>query len=198
MPSQGSHPSEALLAEDARLAGLLRRGRDGDRVAYHAFLTDLSVRLRRQMCASARGLGGADVEDLVQEILLSVHASRVTWDASRPVLPWIAAIARYRLADALRRRGRAGRLFDEMALLLETFDMSAANSTSEELVNSMSMIRAMDELSATERRAFTLVRLRGHSSAEAARLSGSTVAAVKVAVHRAARKLQALVAQGRL
>ncbi len=127
-----------------------------------------------------------------------MHASRATWDASRPVLPWIAAIARYRLADHLRRRGRAGRLTDEVSRIAETLGMSGPHRPSEEVINSISMTRAMDNLSETERRAFALVRLRGLSLKEAAVLSGSTVAAMKVAVHRAARKLQALVWEGRL
>jgi len=185
-------------ADDARLAGLMRRGREGERDAYHAFLTEVSARLRRQLRRRAGGLDEADIEDLVQDILLSIHASRATWDASKPVWPWIAAIARYRLVDHFRRRGRAGRLFDEASRIAETFPASGTNIPSEEVVNAMSMTRAMTILSGAERRAFTLVRLRGLSLAEAARFSGSTANAMKVAVHRAARKLQTLVKDGEL
>ena len=102
------------------------------------------------------------------------------------------------LVDLYRRRGRADRLLKEMAAIAETFSGSRANSSSEEVMNGMSMERALLELSEIERRAFTLVRLRGMSLDEAAGSSGSTVAAIKVAVHRAARKLQALVGKGRL
>jgi RNA polymerase sigma factor (sigma-70 family) len=191
-------PSDETIADDARLAGLLRRGRRAERSAYRVFLTELSGRLRWQMRARAGGLGEADIEDLVQEVLLSVHASRATWDETKPVLPWIAAIARYRLADHLRRRRRAGRLVEEASAVSETFSGSVANRTAEEVVNAMSMGRALKGLSETERRAFTLVRLKGLSLDEAAGSSGSTVSAIKVAVHRAARKLQALVGDGSL
>ncbi|MEC5325330.1 RNA polymerase sigma factor [Aurantimonas sp. A3-2-R12] len=102
------------------------------------------------------------------------------------------------LVDLYRRRGRAGRLLKEMAAIAETFSGSRANSPSEEVMNGMSMERALLGLSEIERRAFTLVRLRGMSLDEAAGSSSSTVAAIKVAVHRAARKLQALVGKGRL
>lgn len=189
---------EEMLADDARLADLLRRGRAGDRDAYRLFLTEIGARLRRQMRSRIAGLPEADLEDLVQEILLSIHASRATWDGARPVLPWIAAITRFRAADHFRRRGRRGKLSQEMAQMAETFSAGPTNRTSEEVIDAMSMDRALTELSATERRAFTLVRLRGLSLAEAARSSGSTVAAMKIAVHRAARKLQSLFEDGRL
>lgn len=197
MPTE-RRPNDATVADDRRLADLLRRGRRGDQGAYRAFLTELDRRLRRQMRARAPGLPEADVEDLVQEVLVSVHAARASWTETRPVLPWIAAIARYRLADLHRRRGRAGRLLKEMSSIAETFSGSRTNDNAEDVLNGISMERALSGLSETERRAFTLVRLRGISLDEAAGSSGSTVAAIKVAVHRAARKLQALVGEGRL
>ena len=45
-------------------------------------------------------------EDIVQDILLAVHLKRQTWDADAPFAPWLFAIARNKLIDALRRRGR--------------------------------------------------------------------------------------------
>lgn len=113
------------------------------------------------MRARARRPDDADVEDLVPEVLLSVHAPARPGMRRGRCYPWIAAIARYRPADNLRCRGRAGRLVDEVSRIAETFVMFGPNRPSEEVINSMSMTRAMDKLSETERRAFTLVRLRG-------------------------------------
>ena len=42
-------------------------------------------------------------EDIVQDILLAVHLKRHTWDANAPFAPWLFAIARNKLIDALRR-----------------------------------------------------------------------------------------------
>jgi RNA polymerase sigma-70 factor, ECF subfamily len=38
--------------------------------------------------------------------LLAIHLKRHTWDAAAPLGPWVRAIARNKLIDALRRRGR--------------------------------------------------------------------------------------------
>src|SRR5438045_93946 len=61
--------------------------------------------------AARRGLARAgqpldQSEDIVQDILLAVHLKRHTWDVSAPFAPWLFAIARNKLIDALRRRGR--------------------------------------------------------------------------------------------
>ena len=46
---------------------------------------------------------GVDPEDVVQETLLAIHLKRHTWRADGPVLPWVFAIARYKLIDHLRK-----------------------------------------------------------------------------------------------
>ena len=47
---------------------------------------------------------GFDAEDIVQEALLAIHLKRHTWQPDLPVLPWVYAIARHKLVDAVRRR----------------------------------------------------------------------------------------------
>lgn len=195
-PRRSARPDAGTLAEDARLAALLMRGRAGDQRAYHDFLKDLAPRLRRRV--RARGLPETEAEDLVQDILVSIHTSRATWDAAKPVLPWVAAITRYRIADHYRHRARSGRLSEEILRQAETGGGRAANNTSDEVMNGLAMQSALKDLTRTERQAFTLVRLRGFSMDEAAGWCGSTAGAVKVAVHRAARKLQAMIGEGRL
>jgi RNA polymerase sigma-70 factor (ECF subfamily) len=79
----------------------------GDEAAYRRFLAELAPVLR---ALARRGLARsrrseADSEDLVQETLLAIHLKRHTWDSSRPIGPWIRAIARNKLVDSLRRRG---------------------------------------------------------------------------------------------
>src|SRR6516162_1937521 len=80
----------------------------GDSAAYHRLLKAITPVLRS---AARRGLARAgqavdQAEDIVQDILLAVHLKRHTWDASAPFAPWLFAIARNKLIDALRRRGR--------------------------------------------------------------------------------------------
>jgi RNA polymerase sigma-70 factor (ECF subfamily) len=80
----------------------------GDSSAYHRLLRVIAPVLR---ATAQRGLARAgqptdSSEDIVQEILLAVHLKRHTWDPSAPFGPWLFAIARNKLIDALRRKGR--------------------------------------------------------------------------------------------
>ena len=88
--------------------GLMRSAISGDSAAYHRLLKAVTPVLR---AAARRGLARAgqpvdQSEDIVQDILLAVHLKRHTWDTNAPFAPWLFAIARNKLIDALRRRGR--------------------------------------------------------------------------------------------
>src|SRR5258705_2439 len=88
----------------------MRSAISGDSAAYHRLLKAVTPVLR---AAARRGLARAgqpvdQSEDVVQDILLAVHLKRHTWDANAPFAPWLFAIARNKLIDALRRRGRRG------------------------------------------------------------------------------------------
>ncbi|MCC5986224.1 MAG: RNA polymerase sigma factor [Pararhodobacter sp.] len=135
-------------------------------------------------------MGNADVEDMVQDILLSLHRARASWDPTRPFLPWLVTIARNRLADNARRYARRNALDLAVRDITETFCDVPTNGGAESVVNFLAVREAMNSLSPTERRAVELVRLREMSLVEAAEESGSTVAAMKVAVHRAMLKLR--------
>lgn len=172
------------------LEPLMTRAQAGDGAAYHALLSEVAVRMRRLVRRRAPWLSPEDTEDLVQDILLSLHQARGTWDPARPFLPWMVAIARARLADNARRYARRAAIDLAAADLAETFFDSATNITEATVVNMMSVRKAMDDLTPTERQAVELLRLREMSLAEAAAASGSTVAALKVAIHRAMRKMR--------
>ena len=87
---------------------LMRQAVAGNSVAYHRLLKAIAPVLR---ATAQRGLARAgqptdSSEDIVQEILLAVHLKRHTWDPTAPFGPWLFAIARNKLIDALRRKGR--------------------------------------------------------------------------------------------
>src|ERR1044072_7892575 len=89
----------------------MRSALAGDDAAYQRLLGAVAPVLR----ANARralvraGQPADQAEDIVQDILLAVHLKRHTWDVKAPFAPWLFAIARNKLIDALRRPGRAGR-----------------------------------------------------------------------------------------
>lgn len=189
-PRAGDKTEDAGKSRHAALDALMRAAQNGDSRAYHALLQEVADRMRRLVTARAPWLGQADIEDIVQDVLLSLHMARATWDPARPFMPWIAAIARNRLTDHARRYKRR-QAFDQAAGdLAEVFSTTPGQSHAEGVVNLISVRRAMSDLSPGERRAFAMVRLHEMSLAEAAKKGQTTVGAIKVAVHRASRKLK--------
>ncbi|MGH8701659.1 MAG: sigma-70 family RNA polymerase sigma factor [Burkholderiales bacterium] len=174
-------------ASEDRLRNLLVRGLAGDAPAYHACLKELSAHLRAFLQRRLTRLPD-EVEDLVQETLLAVHNQRHTYDAGQPLTAWVHAIARYKLVDLLRRR--AGRdalndpLDDELAVLAAS-ETEAADARRD-------LTRLFERLPERQRLPIVHVKLEGLSVAEAARITGMSVSAVKVGVHRGLKALAAL------
>jgi DNA-directed RNA polymerase specialized sigma24 family protein len=77
-------------------AAWMRAAMAGDEDAYRQLLVSMAPRLRAAAHSRCRSLGALEdeIEDLVQEVLLTIHLKRGTWDQSRPIGPWIAAITR--------------------------------------------------------------------------------------------------------
>ena len=88
---------------DQRFALLMRAAQAGDREAYARLLHELIPLLRRAVRRQRALLKPQDAEDLVQDILLSLHEARRSYDPTRPFLPWLMAIVRNRVADGARR-----------------------------------------------------------------------------------------------
>ena len=175
---------------DDLLRHLMRAAQDGDADAYHVLLTALTPRLRRVIRRRRAFLDPQDVEDLVQDVLLSVHAVRHTYDPARPFFPWLLAIVRNRLADAARRYGRQkGR---ELAVgdLDVTFADLGANKPDEGVGDEELLVEAIRQLPESQRQAIELLKLREMSLKEAAAHTGSSVSSLKVATHRAMASLR--------
>src|ERR1700749_83710 len=89
-------------------AEAMRAARRGDAAVYECLLGEIAEVLRRLIRGRLARLGWAahETEDLVQEILIGLHTKRHTWDTDRPFLPWLYAIARYKIADGARHLRR--------------------------------------------------------------------------------------------
>lgn len=180
------------MAEDGfetRLAPLWHAGTKGDEAAYRAALLLIAARLRSYFRPRMAGLPD-DVEDLVQETLLAIHLKRATHDPRLPVSNWLHAVARYRLTDVYRRRGRRG-----VPDSLDGIDVEAPPDAGG--VEASSARRDLGKLLCTlpdgQRKAIELVKLEGWSTEEAAQRMGITVTTLKVRVHRGLQRLMATV-----
>lgn len=181
---------------DEQLSRLMRAAQQGDAVAYTSLLEAIAPRVRRVIGARRHFAGEQAVEDLVQDVLLSVHAVRATYDPSRPFVPWLTAIIRNRMADGARRYARRAH---EIAVdnLDVTFADRSANETGTEYGDPEALLQAIRGLPHGQRQAVELMKLRGLSLQEAAEATGSSVAALKVATHRALASLRRALVKGR-
>lgn len=172
---------------------LMARAQNGDRDAYRRLLEEITPYLRAVIARRYRGL--ADREDAVQDILLTVHAIRHTYDPSRPFAPWLVGIANHRLIDRLRRQGRLQSRETALTPEHETFSADRANAY-EEAFDRRNLAVAIDQLPPAQRHAIRLLKIEEKSLKEAAAISGMTVASLKVAAHRALKSLRKVLGKG--
>jgi RNA polymerase sigma-70 factor (ECF subfamily) len=172
----------------------MARAQGGDREAYRRLLEEITPYLRS--LAAQRIPNRGDVEDAVQDALLTVHAVRHTYDPTRPFGPWLVAIANRRITDGLRRRGRAGSRETSLDGEHETFAAPEANYH-EAASDGRALRAAVESLPPGQREAIRLMKLNELSLKEAAAASGMSVAALKVATHRALKNLRKMLGRER-
>jgi RNA polymerase sigma-70 factor (ECF subfamily) len=166
-------------------------GLEGDPDAYARFLGE-TARCVRDYLSSPSATAGADalvderVEELTQDILLGVHAKRHTYLPEMPLLPWILAIARYRLIDALRSDARS----PETEPLDRRHAELAAEASEESAISSLEIEAVLAGLGERQREVLTLAKLSDMPLAQVARKMDMSLSAVKVTVHRAIRTLR--------
>lgn len=172
-----------MIADEASLAHLMAAAQKGDAASYRVLLAEVQLWLERYF---RRRVAPAQLDDLVQEVMVAVHAKRATWDPTRAFLPWLAAIARYRWIDHLRKVYRKAE--DELG----DHDL-AEDSEEEAVIARMSLERLFVHLPAKQCEVIELVKIDGLSIAEASARTGQSESLVKVNIHRGLKKLSALV-----
>lgn len=181
---------EARDARDLRWSALMAAAQAGDQAAY-ALLLGECLPLLRAICR-ARLRDPAEVEDAVQDTLLTVHRVRHTYDPDRAFRPWLSAIAERRALDRLRRYGRRG----ARETALDAAAELGAEGDAESRFAARQLRAAVAELPAAQRTALQLTKLEQLSLQEASARSGMSVAALKVATHRAIATLRRRLAGG--
>ncbi len=166
---------------------LMTRAQDGDGEAYRHLLEEVTPYLRS--LAARRHRDSSDVEDAVQDILLTIHAIRQTYDPTRPFGPWLVTIANRRLIDRLRRQGRRRSRETALTAEHETFAAAEANIDTE-ISDRRELETALKGLPSGQRQAIRLLKLEELSLKEAAAATGMSVTALKVATHRALKNLR--------
>ena len=167
----------------------MQRAQSGSEGAYAQLLQELSPIIGRMIRRQMAYASPSDREDLLQEVLMSLHAARATYDPARPFMPWLKTIVVNRTIDFVRRHKRhaTGLLTDEMAAGIAD-DSAPDIATRYDAVDALQ--KAIRNLPAAQRSAIELLKLREMSLREAAATSGMSVSALKASVHRAVRTLR--------
>jgi RNA polymerase sigma factor (sigma-70 family) len=173
----GTSPGNPQRAWDTLMAA----AQDGDAASYRQLLSELDVWLRRYY---SRRLPSSLIDDIVQDVLVAVHVKRHTYDPSRPLVAWLAAIARYKWIDAIRtlEAGATETLEDDVAV----------PPPQEQAASGWSLENLLNTLKPAQAEAIRLVKLEGHSVEEAAQATGQSTALVKVNIHRGLKRLAGL------
>jgi RNA polymerase sigma-70 factor (ECF subfamily) len=166
-------------------ARMMRAAIAGDEGAYRRLLEEIgrSVRAMARGAFSRARVGDADIEDVVQETLLAIHLKRHTWDSGQRLAPWVSAIARHKIIDAMRRRG-ARRVEP-----IEDFEAVLAAPETEDPHDISDAQRLMEKLQPRQRDIVRSISLEGQSIAATAVRLSMTEVAVRVALHRALKAL---------
>jgi RNA polymerase sigma-70 factor (ECF subfamily) len=169
-------------------SALMARAQVGDVAAYRRLLIGITPYLRAIASRAHRNPG--DTEDTVQDILLTLHTVRHTYDPSRPFKPWLAGIAQHRLIDRLRVLGRQAAREVALDLGHETFADPGPNNISG--LDHHALHVGLQSLPAGQLQAVTLLKLQELSLKEASKRTGLSIVALKVSTHRGIKALKRL------
>lgn len=174
---------------EARWAAYMRASQAGESEAFETLLREILPHVRSHVFGRLPGREYG--EDVVQNVLLAIHRSRHTYQPSRAFKPWLNAVTRNAIIDALRARRN-----DWRYQTFEEFDSPVAapprpgefEEISEEFEN------ALSKLPYAQREAVELLHMQELSLSEASEKTGSSVGALKVRVHRGRARLRELLA----
>ena len=162
----------------------------GDGVAYEALLRDCVPIIKS--VARRRGVSADRIDDVVQDVLLTVHRARQTYDPNRSFTAWLCVITDRRAIDLLRRTRRQDVREVHAPLAFESYADQAADPA-QGLVHAdatRTVTRVLARLPPRQREAVQHLVLEERSLADAAALTRRTVGSLKVNLHRALKALR--------
>lgn len=170
------------------LEDLMLLAQSGDSKAYSKLLHQCESLLEKLL--RPRLLNYADLSDVVQDVLISLHKSRHTYQEGRPFKPWLFAIANYRLKDHFRKYYKQLNL--EKVFLDELVRQEKEPNVTNTSENYEELLEAIERLPEKQNKLVTLAKIEGYTSREIAKQMEMSESAVKVSIHRSLKKIQDL------
>lgn len=174
-----------MADKSENLEALMKRSLGGDQRAYAVLLQE-TARFLRPFLAK-RLNPDSEVDDLLQEILISIHKARHTYDGERLYKPWAYAIAKFRLQDHLRAH-YADHLRQAVELSEVEDDLQEPVTKSD--ISYESISGEIEKLPPKQAAILQMMHQEGYTAKEVAEKIGMNESAVKVAAHRAYKILR--------
>lgn len=83
---------------------MMKRTQLGDKVAYADLLQQSRILIEKHLCTKLNRR--EDVQKVLQEVLISIHKARHTYNTDRPFKPWLFSLIDFRLNNFLKRSNR--------------------------------------------------------------------------------------------
>ncbi len=173
---------------------LVDAARDGDRAAFAALYAAYARMVHGILLAR---VPRADVDDLAQDVFLQAMERLRSLRDAAAFGGWLAAIARHRAADHLRRAPRTTELTDEIggrlaasALGAVSASWSASASADGHHAEALAVLRVIQSLPDAYRETLVLRLVEGMTGPEIAARTGLTPASVRVNLHRGMKQLR--------
>lgn len=167
-------------------SGWAAMAQGGDRVAYNKLLSAIAPFIRNYVVGSLANPDWAD--DIMQEVLISVHKSLNTYSPDRPFRPWLMSIIHFRRTDFLRKHyNRRG---DKKIAIDDVMYSAELANTPGNIGELKDVERALETLPEKQRKVFQMLKIEGYSAKEVANEMDMSESAVKVSAHRTMKKLQ--------
>ncbi|MBP6859455.1 MAG: RNA polymerase sigma factor [Candidatus Magasanikbacteria bacterium] len=132
-------------------------------------------------------------QDLVSEIFMKAVEHFTDYDEAKSHSAWIMTIAKNHLANHWRDLKPGSHLPEDDESLSEGFWLKSAINLFKKEQSKQELEEALESLDAVSREIVTFHYLLGYSYAEIAEIRGMTETAVKVAAHRAVKKLSLII-----
>jgi RNA polymerase sigma-70 factor (ECF subfamily) len=168
------------MKEEDQLSAWFSQAKQGDKLAYECFLRKVAEILKPYL--KKRLAQASDSEDVLQEVLLTIDKIRHTYDFSRPLWPWLYAIAQKKLLDYLRRHYRQKQ---QEWIDIDSIAESLGKEDHDPDLPTELMQQLLSLLPEKTRILLYLLHQEGYTAQEVADKVGMRVSAVKVAAHRA-------------
>lgn len=178
------HKGLSYSADETELSLLMRKAQDGDGTSYVILLQKVQVMVKQFVDNSftrlgLKSFGGQD--DVVQEVLLAIHHKRSAFDETQFFLPWMYAIARYKVIDYFRRNKK--NVYSSVSLSTEDELMAFDISVVTEFGTHYDVEQLFNLLPEKQREILVMIKLQGFSVEEVEKKTGYSCSDIKVSIH---------------